>query len=86
MRRIKESLGAQKYFNFEGEDRLGTFWIVTYPTSNSIIDDIFFECDVFSFALQIRGGLTGEDIYGIYPYKDKREAQRDAETLLSERA
>lgn len=56
------------------------FWVVTNPTNVSVRNDILFEADLESFLIQIKGGLTLGEIYGIYG--DKKEAEKDAENLL----
>jgi len=59
------------------------FWVVTRPTPASELADICFSCDFKRFALQIRGGLDVEDIYGIYA--DEQLATADARRLLASR-
>ena len=41
-----------------------------------------FESDVFHFANQVRGGLSMEDVYGLY--KDKNKATQAAKSLLGQ--
>lgn len=59
------------------------FWVVTQPTRASELGDILFSCDFKRFALQIRGGLDVEEIYGIYA--DEQKATEDARRLLANR-
>lgn len=56
------------------------FWVVTYPTANSHLCDISFECDFERFALQIRGGLDKRTIVGIFAVES--EAVELAKKLL----
>ena len=75
----------EKKFNtdsFDITDDIGKFFIVTKPNKKSTIDDVVFESDVFHFANQIRGGLTFEEVVGIY--KQKSDARRRGTELLKE--
>ena len=57
------------------------FYVVTVPTLYSSIGDICFRCDFRQFALQVRGGLDENTIFGVYA--DEAIAQADAKRLLS---
>jgi hypothetical protein len=57
------------------------FWVVTVPTLYSSIGDICFRCDFRQFALQVRGGLDDNTIFGIYA--DAALAQAEAKRLLA---
>lgn len=71
---------AKKLFHFKGTDEIGNFWVVTVPDKFSIMEDILFKTDVFGLALQLRGGLNGSEIWGIY--KNELKASKEAEKLL----
>ncbi|NBW20473.1 MAG: hypothetical protein EBR82_72145 [Caulobacteraceae bacterium] len=72
-----------KNFNNVKEDQVGTFYVVTNKLGNSdTLIDIMFESDVFHFANQVRGGLSMEDVYGLY--KDKNKATQAAKSLLGQ--
>jgi hypothetical protein len=62
-------------------DEIGRFWVVTKPTKNSELGDIFFETDLFGFVLQMKGGLKENEIIGVY--KNEGKAKKEAEKLLS---
>jgi hypothetical protein len=57
------------------------FFVVTVPTLYSSIGDICFRCDFRQFALQIRGGLDENTIFGIYA--DEAIARAEARRLLA---
>ncbi len=57
------------------------FWVVTVPTLYSSIGDICFRCDFRQFALQVRGGLDENTIFGIYA--DEAIARAEAKRLLA---
>ena len=59
-------LSGKGNFGFKGTDEIGKFWVVTKPTSDSTLGDFLFQADVFDLALQLRGGLKGNEIVGIY--------------------
>jgi hypothetical protein len=69
--------------DFEIKDEIGKFFVVTSPFKNDTKEDILFESDVFSFANQVRGGLTFEEVLGLY--KNKSDANRIATEALKER-
>ena len=75
-------LSGKHVTKFKGVDEIGNFWVVTQPTGVSELVDIFFEADVFDMYLQIRGGLEGDSIVGIY--KNKAKAKKVAEKLIKE--
>lgn len=72
---------AKKLFHFNGTDEIGKFWVVVVPTKNSIMEDVLFETDVFGLALQLRGGLGGDEIWGLY--KNKQKALKEAGKLIA---
>ena len=55
-------------------DEIGKFFIVEKPTKDSEMDDVVWECDLPTFALQIKGGLDVKNILGVY--KQKSDARR----------
>ena len=59
-------LSGKGNFGFKGTDEIGKFWVVTKPTPDSTLGDFLFQSDVFDLALQLRGGLKGNEIVGIY--------------------
>lgn len=65
-------------------DEVGAFWVVEIPTLNSTIDDIIFECkDVAYYANQVRGGMSENNVKGIF--KNEAKAKKMGEKLLAER-
>ena len=58
-----------------------TFWIVIYPSPNSSMKDICFDADVAGLMRQTRGGLSEEDIVGVYAFRD--DAIEKASRLLA---
>jgi hypothetical protein len=70
--------------SIDGEYDIPLIYVVTYPYSmDSVLDDIFFETNLFSFCLQLKGGLTAPEICLItYKYSD---AKKMAESLLKNR-
>ena len=59
-----------------------TFWVVTQPSPVSVLEDICFPCTFGRLMLQVRGGLTEDDIVGVYA--DEDEAKGAAAKLLGE--
>ena len=59
------------------------FWVVTKPTMRSVIEDILFKSDWQHIQMQFAGGLTHEQIVGIYT--DPAEAILAAQKLMDER-
>ena len=59
------------------------FWVVTKPTPRSVLIDICFKSDWRGIEAQFKGGLTFEQIHGIYT--GEAEAIRNAGELLAER-
>jgi hypothetical protein len=57
-----------------------TFWVVTRPSEVSELVDILFPCTFERLLLQGRGGLTEDEIVGIYA--DETEAKEAATELL----
>jgi hypothetical protein len=60
--------------------RLDTLWIVTIPTSRSILVDICFGVSYLGLYRQFKGGLEPEQIFGMYT--DRKEAEDTAKDLL----
>ena len=58
------------------------FWVVLYPTRESTFADVCFKSSWREMERQFRGGLTEEQIAGIY--NDESEALREAGYLLNE--
>ena len=59
------------------------FWVVTRPSEVSELVDILFPCTFERLLLQGRGGLTEDEIVGVYA--DEDEAKEAAAKLLGER-
>jgi hypothetical protein len=80
--KLTEAMGGKRNHQFDGKDEIGDFWVVTDPGrgQESEMADIFFQADIFDMALQLRGGLKGWEIIGIY--KNKAKAQKIAQKLL----
>lgn len=55
------------------------FWVVLDPKlagyTDPVLDELAFESNPFSFALQVRGGLNPKAVAGLFLYKNKRQAQ-----------
>jgi len=62
-------------------DEIGKFFIVEKPTKDSEMEDVVYELDLPSFALQIKGGLDVKNILGIY--KQKLDAKRAGSEALN---
>jgi hypothetical protein len=63
------------------KDELGKFFIVTKPLSKTPMkDDILVEVDLLSFVNQITGGLTKEEILGVF--RIKSDANRFATEII----
>lgn len=80
---LDESYESSKFTSkaFKINDKVGTFWVVTRPLSNSpTIDDIMFESDIIYLSNQIKGGLKEDEIVGFF--KDKGEAQKIADNIM----
>lgn len=82
---VKEELQVQEELkstkDYEIKDDIGKFFIVTTPKTNKATkDDILIELDVFGFANQIKGGLTFEEVKGIF--KNKSEAGKLATEII----
>lgn len=73
---LKEVEEAEVVKEVEGLpiDEIGKFFIVEKPTKDSEMDDVVWECDLPTFALQIKGGLEIKNILGVY--KQKSDARR----------
>jgi hypothetical protein len=78
---VEEATGGKGHHNFKGTDEIGDFWVVTKTSKLSVLQDIFFKVDIFDMALQLRGGLDGSDIIGIY--KKESNAKKVAEKELA---
>lgn len=60
---------------------LDRFWVVTDPTPDSELTDIFFETDASGFILQVRGGLDEDRRPRIFA--DREPAEADAIARLA---
>lgn len=63
--------------------KIEILWIVTRPTKESVLADILFECDIDKLQKQFAGGLTANEILGIYV--KPKEAEAVAMEALQER-
>ena len=64
-------------------DEVGAFWITEKPTLSSTINDIVFECkDIAYFANQVRGGLSPNNVAGVF--KNEAKAKKLGEKLLAD--
>ena len=45
---------------------INNFWLVTKPNEHSTLNDVLFETDARGVALQVMGGLTPDEIVGMY--------------------
>ena len=50
-----------------------SFYVVTFPTPNSVLEDICFKTTLKGLQLQFKGGLDHADVYGIYFTQKKAE-------------
>ena len=73
---LKEVEEAEVVKEVEGlpVDEVGKFFVVEKPGKDSEIEDVVWECDLSTFALQIKGGLDVKNILGVY--KQKSDARR----------
>lgn len=81
IKKYLNELSGKHVTKFKGVDEIGKFWVVTKPGQLAELDDIFFEVDIFDLHLQLKGGLAGDDIVGLY--KNKAKAKKVAEKLLN---
>jgi len=64
--------------------KLDKLWVITVPAScDSTIADFCFETDARGFALQVKGGLSPEDIVAVF--SDREEAESEAKRLMHRR-
>jgi len=63
--------------------RVDSIWIVTRPTQVSTLADIVFQTSVPLLANQFRGGLSADDIMGVY--LNEQEARAVGASLLAGR-
>lgn len=73
----------------EIKDTLGKFFIVTKPSKKSKLEDILIELDLPGFMKQLKGGLTEEEIIGVFSLRGSaatfaRDAIKDTESQLKE--
>jgi len=61
--------------------RVDAIWIVTRPTQVSTLADIVFQTSVPLLANQFRGGLSPDDIMGVY--LNEQEARAVGTSLLA---
>ena len=66
------------------QDNLGDFWVVTFPTKQSLLKDIVFQANIFEMQNQFLGGLKKEEIAGVFPVTQQEEAEDLAALLMSE--
>ena len=73
---LKEVEEAEVVKEAEGlpVDEVGKFFVVEKPGKDSEMEDVVWECDLPTFALQIKGGLDVKNILGVY--KQKSDARR----------
>ena len=73
---LKEVEEAEVVKEAEGlpVDEVGKFFVVEKPGKDSEMEDVVWECDLSTFALQIKGGLDVKNILGVY--KQKSDARR----------
>lgn len=73
---LKEVEEAEVVKEVEGlpVDEVGKFFVVEKPGKDSEMEDVVWECDLPTFALQIKGGLDVKNILGVY--KQKSDARR----------
>lgn len=84
IKRIEEILGPLDEAAGKGKIGQGDhFWVVTVPTKDSVLIDIYFSTTLNGLMLQFRGGLKSSDIVGIY--FDKNAAKKEALSLLAKR-
>jgi hypothetical protein len=76
-----EELSGKRNEGFTGIDEVGKFWVVTEADKNSTLPDILFEADIFDIHLQLKGGLKGSEIVGIF--KKKSKASKAAEAQMA---
>ena len=79
-RPIEEAMGKRNA-GFKGVDEIGKFWIVSNKAEGAELIDILWEADVFDMHLQLKGGLRGDEIVGIY--KSKAKATKIAKNELA---
>lgn len=53
--------------------KVSKFWVVTKPSKKSELVDILFNADMKRMELQFKGGLTGNEIIGIFTTKNEAE-------------
>jgi hypothetical protein len=63
-------------------DEVGTFIVVTKPTSVSTALDVMFECNLGSLMLQSRGGLDPSDILRVFKRESAEAAKQFAEQVI----
>jgi hypothetical protein len=87
---VKEAISPDQFSTSNSEfketlkiNQVGTFFCVMYPTEVSELIDIVMETDPFHFALQIRGGLEFERVYGFFT--SEKDANDAANMLLNKK-
>ncbi len=76
---IAENLG-EGFF----QDNIGEFFVVTKPSGQSELADIFFKSDVVGMMRQSLGGLKHKDVVGIFPKKEESKAKKLASKLIKD--
>jgi len=64
-------------------DEIKEFWVVTYPSGYSSIDDICFKSSIPGMMLQKAGGLEYRDLAGIF--KTRKKAESFAKKLIQQK-
>jgi hypothetical protein len=77
--RLDEGSG-KSFFNFQGTDEIGDFWVVTNPTGIEVLEDILYQANIFDMILQHRGGLDMSTVALIT--KSKAKAKKLAGKLI----
>lgn len=83
---IKKIMKEQEKKAALKKDLLFPIVVVTYPTKDSVLDDILFKVDTLTGLYnQIRGGLTEAEIAGVFPDSEYKQAEAFAKDLMSNR-
>ena len=76
---LSESMGGKRNTGFNGIDEIGEFWLVTKGSEGSEMVDVISKIDVFDLYLQLKGGLKGREIVGLYKNESKAKKQAEKE-------
>ena len=66
--------------------KIQTMWVVIRSTPESTINDILTPCTMRSLRLMFLGGLSHEDIVGVYTDKEEAEDVAEGQMLFREAA